>query len=42
VSIIIWAVGFAGNMYHDEILLNIWHKAITEGKAKELDDNKRA
>jgi len=42
VSIIIWAVGFAGNVYHDEILLNIWHKAIAEGKAKELDDNKQA
>jgi len=42
VSIVTWVVRFAGNVYHDEILLNIWHKAIAKGKAKELDDNKWA
>lgn len=36
-----WAVGFAGNVYHDEILLNIRRKAIAKGKAKELDDDKQ-
>lgn len=32
----LWAAGFAGNVYHDEILLNIRRKAIAKGKAKEL------
>ncbi|KAF9473778.1 hypothetical protein BDN70DRAFT_885548 [Pholiota conissans] len=31
----IWAVGLAGNIYHDEILLNIRLKAKSKGKAKE-------
>ena len=31
----LWAAGFAGNVYHDEILLNIRRKAIAKGKAKE-------
>lgn len=39
----LWAVGFAGNVYHDEILLNIRRKAIAKGKAKELNgDDKKA
>jgi 3-oxo-5-alpha-steroid 4-dehydrogenase 1 len=35
----LWAVGFAGNVYHDEILLNIRRKAIAKGKARELDED---
>ncbi|KAF8201759.1 3-oxo-5-alpha-steroid 4-dehydrogenase-domain-containing protein [Pholiota molesta] len=31
----IWAIGLIGNIYHDEILLNIRRKAKTKGKAKE-------
>ncbi|KAH9985640.1 3-oxo-5-alpha-steroid 4-dehydrogenase-domain-containing protein [Russula compacta] len=42
-GIALWVAGFAGNVYHDEILLNIRRKAIAKGKAKELeDDEKRA
>ena len=42
-GIALWAAGFAGNVYHDEILLNIRRKAIAKGKARELDgDAKRA
>jgi 3-oxo-5-alpha-steroid 4-dehydrogenase 1 len=37
-----WAVGFVGNVYHDEILLNIRRKAIANGKAKELENGQRA
>ncbi|GLB38735.1 putative 3-oxo-5-alpha-steroid 4-dehydrogenase [Lyophyllum shimeji] len=32
-GLLIWAAGFAGNIYHDEILLNIRRKAI-KGKGK--------
>lgn len=44
IGIALWAVGFVGNVYHDEILLNIRRKAIAKGKAKELngDDKKTA
>lgn len=38
----LWAAGFVGNVYHDEILLNIRRKAIAKGKAKELEDGKCA
>ncbi|KAH9026273.1 3-oxo-5-alpha-steroid 4-dehydrogenase-domain-containing protein [Lactarius deliciosus] len=44
-GIALWAAGFAGNVYHDEILLNIRRKAIAKGKARELlddDDRKKA
>jgi 3-oxo-5-alpha-steroid 4-dehydrogenase 1 len=41
VGIVMWAAGFAGNLYHDEILLNIRRKAIAKGKAKELEDDKQ-
>ena len=34
-GLILWAVGFAGNIIHDEILLNIRRKAKAKGKAKE-------
>ncbi|KAA1471940.1 hypothetical protein DENSPDRAFT_929942 [Dentipellis sp. KUC8613] len=34
-GITLWAVGFIGNVVHDEILLNIRRKAISKGKAKE-------
>lgn len=40
-GIVIWVAGFAGNVYHDEILLHIRRKAIAKGKAKELDDDKQ-
>ena len=41
-GIAIWAVGFVGNVYHDEILLNIRRKAIAKGKAKELENGQSA
>jgi 3-oxo-5-alpha-steroid 4-dehydrogenase 1 len=41
-GIALWLAGFAGNVYHDEILLNIRRKAIAKGKAKELEDGKQA
>jgi 3-oxo-5-alpha-steroid 4-dehydrogenase 1 len=43
-GIALWAAGFAGNVYHDEILLNIRRKAIAKGKAKErlLENGKPA
>jgi 3-oxo-5-alpha-steroid 4-dehydrogenase 1 len=41
-GIALWMAGFAGNVYHDEILLNIRRKAIAKGKAKELEDGKQA
>ena len=42
-GIALWAAGFVGNVYHDEILLNIRRKAIAKGKSKELDgDEKKA
>ncbi|KAF8500247.1 3-oxo-5-alpha-steroid 4-dehydrogenase-domain-containing protein [Russula emetica] len=41
-GIAIWAVGFVGNVYHDELLLNIRRKAIAKGKAKELENGQRA
>ncbi|KAF8074060.1 3-oxo-5-alpha-steroid 4-dehydrogenase-domain-containing protein [Lyophyllum atratum] len=37
VGIVLWAVGFAGNIYHDEILLDIRRKAQTK---KEQDQGK--
>ncbi|KAF8268337.1 3-oxo-5-alpha-steroid 4-dehydrogenase-domain-containing protein [Lactarius quietus] len=40
-GIALWAVGFAGNVYHDEILLNIRRKAIAKGKARELDGDEK-
>lgn len=46
-GIALWAAGFVGNVYHDEILLNIRRKAIAKGKARELleddddDDDKK-
>jgi len=39
VGIVLWAAGFAGNVYHDEILLNIRRKAIAKGKGKERLEN---
>jgi 3-oxo-5-alpha-steroid 4-dehydrogenase 1 len=41
-GIAVWAVGFVGNVYHDEILLNIRRKAIAKGKAKELENGQPA
>ena len=41
-GIALWAVGFVGNVYHDEILLNIRRKAIAKGKAKELENGQPA
>jgi 3-oxo-5-alpha-steroid 4-dehydrogenase 1 len=41
-GIALWVAGFVGNVYHDEILLNIRRKAIAKGKAKELDGGKQA
>ena len=38
-GIALWAAGFVGNVYHDEILLNIRRKAIAKGKARELLDD---
>ncbi|KAJ7178033.1 hypothetical protein C8R46DRAFT_942967 [Mycena filopes] len=35
VGMTLWAVGFAGNVIHDEILLNIRRHAKTKGKGKE-------
>ncbi|KAI0246183.1 hypothetical protein BJV78DRAFT_1286679 [Lactifluus subvellereus] len=37
VGVALWAAGFAGNLYHDEILLNIRRKAIAKGKAREFE-----
>ncbi len=40
VGVGLWALGFAGNIIHDEILLNIRRKAKAKGKAKvQADDN---
>ncbi|ESK90281.1 steroid 5 alpha-reductase [Moniliophthora roreri MCA 2997] len=36
----LWAVGFVGNVWHDEILLNIRRRAKTSGKKKD-DDGKK-
>jgi 3-oxo-5-alpha-steroid 4-dehydrogenase 1 len=33
-GLVLWAVGLAGNIWHDEILLNIRRKAKSKGKAK--------
>ncbi|KAI0776288.1 3-oxo-5-alpha-steroid 4-dehydrogenase-domain-containing protein [Trametes elegans] len=39
----LWALGFAGNIVHDEILLNIRRNANAKGKAKKgADDNEDA
>ncbi|KAI9507270.1 hypothetical protein F5148DRAFT_141557 [Russula earlei] len=35
----LWLAGFVGNVYHDEILLNIRRKAIAKGKARELEED---
>ena len=35
----LWAAGFAGNILHDEILLNLRRTAKTKGKARADDDN---
>jgi 3-oxo-5-alpha-steroid 4-dehydrogenase 1 len=40
-GVALWLAGFVGNLYHDEILLNIRRKAIAKGKAKELEDGKQ-
>ncbi|KAI0305291.1 3-oxo-5-alpha-steroid 4-dehydrogenase-domain-containing protein [Multifurca ochricompacta] len=42
VGIALWAVGFAGNVFHDEILLNVRRKAIAKGKAKALQGGQKA
>jgi 3-oxo-5-alpha-steroid 4-dehydrogenase 1 len=34
VGLVLWASGFIGNIMHDEILLNIRHKANIKGKSK--------
>lgn len=34
-----WALGFAGNILHDEILLNLRRSAKAKGKGKDSDDN---
>lgn len=39
VGVVGWAVGFAGNILHDEILLNIRRNAKAKGKAREDDNN---
>ena len=39
VGIAMWAFGFAGNILHDEILLNIRRNAKAKGKTREQDDN---
>jgi len=41
-GVAIWALGFVGNVYHDELLLNIRRKAIAKGKAKELENGQPA
>ncbi|KAI0267296.1 3-oxo-5-alpha-steroid 4-dehydrogenase-domain-containing protein [Gloeopeniophorella convolvens] len=41
-GVALWAFGFVGNIYHDEILLNIRRKAIAKGKAKEAAGGKDA
>ncbi|KAI0696670.1 3-oxo-5-alpha-steroid 4-dehydrogenase-domain-containing protein [Cerioporus squamosus] len=38
-GVALWAVGFAGNIYHDEILLNIRRNAKAKGKDKADDNN---
>ncbi|KAF8208214.1 hypothetical protein K438DRAFT_1904536 [Mycena galopus ATCC 62051] len=38
IGLALWAVGFAGNIAHDEILLNIRRRANSKGKAKENDE----
>ena len=38
-GITIWALGFAGNILHDEVLLNIRRNAKTKGKAKAKSDD---
>lgn len=35
IGLVLWAAGFAGNVIHDEILLNIRRNAKSKGKAKE-------
>ena len=39
VGVGLWAAGFAGNIYHDEILLNIRRNAKAKAKAKADDNN---
>lgn len=34
-----WALGFAGNILHDEVLLNLRRSAKSKGKARAEDDN---
>lgn len=34
----VWAIGFAGNILHDEVLLNIRRQANCKGKARAKDD----
>ena len=38
-GIAIWALGFAGNIWHDEILLDIRRKAKSKGKGKATEDD---
>jgi 3-oxo-5-alpha-steroid 4-dehydrogenase 1 len=37
----LWAVGFVGNMVHDEILINIRKKASVKGKDKDSNSNSK-
>ncbi|KAF4617820.1 hypothetical protein D9613_006246 [Agrocybe pediades] len=37
-----WALGLVGNIYHDEILLNIRRKANSKGKGKNGDDKNKS
>ncbi|EMD33098.1 hypothetical protein CERSUDRAFT_142667 [Gelatoporia subvermispora B] len=39
-GVTMWAAGFAGNIFHDEILLNIRRKAKVKGKAKDDSGDK--
>ncbi|KAJ7507199.1 3-oxo-5-alpha-steroid 4-dehydrogenase-domain-containing protein [Mycena galericulata] len=37
IGLVMWGLGFAGNIIHDEILLNIRRNAKSKGKAKDAD-----
>jgi 3-oxo-5-alpha-steroid 4-dehydrogenase len=39
-GVFMWAIGFVGNIVHDEILLNIRRKADAKGKARDSVDKK--
>lgn len=42
IGLVLWAVGFAGNIIHDEILLNIRRHAKSKGKAKDAAGTAKA